>query len=65
VNVEPKIVTAVPGLCEISLDQRALDPAVLATMLRDAQEAAARAARENNVSRRRPAISEFRFQSSD
>ncbi len=26
VNVEPKIVTAVPGVCEISLDQRALDP---------------------------------------
>jgi len=49
VNVEPKIVTAVPGLCEISLDQRALDPAVLAAMLRDAQEAAARAASENNV----------------
>ena len=33
VNVEPKIVTAVPGVCEISLDQRALDPAVLAAML--------------------------------
>src|SRR5262245_10949785 len=49
VNVEPKIVTAVPGMCEISLDQRALDPAVLAAMLGDAQEAAARAARENNV----------------
>ena len=25
VNVEPKIVTAVPGVCEISLDQRALE----------------------------------------
>ena len=25
VNVEPEIVTAVPGVCEISLDQRALD----------------------------------------
>jgi len=49
VNVEPKIVTAVPGLCEISLDQRALDPDVLAAMLRDAQEAAAQAARDNNV----------------
>src|SRR5919201_1705841 len=33
VNVEPKIVTAVPGVCEISLDQRALDPAVLSAML--------------------------------
>ncbi len=50
VNVEPKIVTAVPGVCEISLDQRALDEAVLADMLREAREAAARAARENNVS---------------
>ena len=26
VKVEPEIVTAVPGVCEISLDQRALDP---------------------------------------
>ena len=49
VNVEPKIVTAVPGVCEISLDQRALDPAVLAEMLRDAREVSERAARENNV----------------
>jgi allantoate deiminase len=49
VNVEPKIVTAVPGVCEISLDQRALDPEVLAAMLGDAHEAAANAARDNNV----------------
>jgi N-carbamoyl-L-amino-acid hydrolase len=49
VNVEPKIVTAVPGVCEISLDQRALDASVLAAMLRDAQAAAAQAARANNV----------------
>jgi allantoate deiminase len=49
VNVEPKIVTAVPGVCEISLDQRALDPAVLAAMLRDAHDAARRAAADNNV----------------
>jgi allantoate deiminase len=49
VNVEPKIVTAVPGACEISLDQRALDPAVLAAMLRDAHEAADRAAHDNRV----------------
>ena len=48
-NVEPKIVTAVPGVCEISLDQRALDADVLAAMLRDAHDASARAARENNV----------------
>jgi N-carbamoyl-L-amino-acid hydrolase len=49
VNVEPKIVTAVPGVCEISLDQRALDADVLAAMLRDARDASERAARENNV----------------
>src|SRR5204862_5089910 len=49
VNVEPKIVTAVPGTCEISLDQRALDPATLAAMLRDARETSERSALENNV----------------
>src|SRR5947208_864671 len=49
VNVEPKIVTAVPGVCEMSLDQRALDAGVLAAMLADAKDAAARAARANNV----------------
>jgi N-carbamoyl-L-amino-acid hydrolase len=49
VKVEPGIVTAVPGVCEISLDQRALDAAVLARMLADARSASARAARENNV----------------
>jgi len=49
VNVEPKIVTAVPGVCEISLDQRALDAAVLAAMLRDAREASEHAARDNHV----------------
>src|SRR3954469_5319411 len=50
VNVEPKIVTAVPGFCEISLDQRALSAEVLAAMLRDAQAAAQRAADANHVS---------------
>ena len=49
VNVEPKIVTAVPGVCEISLDERALDAGVLAAMLRDAHDVSERAARENNV----------------
>ena len=49
VDVEPKIVTAVPGVCEISLDQRALDAAVLAAMLREAREASEQAARENDV----------------
>jgi N-carbamoyl-L-amino-acid hydrolase len=50
VRVEPGIVTAVPGVCEISLDQRALDADVLAAMLADARAAAERAARDNNVS---------------
>lgn len=49
VKVEPGIVTAVPGVCEMSLDQRALDAATLERMLADAREAAERAARENNV----------------
>ena len=49
VNVEPKIVTAVPGVCEISLDQRSLDAGVLAAMVQDARDAAERCAAENNV----------------
>jgi N-carbamoyl-L-amino-acid hydrolase len=49
VNVEPKIVTAVPGVCEISLDQRALDASVLAAMHDDARAASESFARENNV----------------
>jgi len=49
VTVEPGIVTAVPGVCEISLDQRALDPGVLARMLADAKAASEKAARDNNV----------------
>jgi len=49
VKVEPGIVTAVPGVCEISLDQRSLDADVLARMLADAKAAADRAARDNNV----------------
>jgi allantoate deiminase len=40
----------VPGACEISLDQRALDAPVLAKMLDEARTAAAEAARRNNVS---------------
>src|SRR5262245_18417821 len=50
VTVEPAIVTAVPGVCEISLDQRSLDPAVLAKMLEDARRASENAARDNHVS---------------
>ena len=49
VKVEPCIVTAVPGVCEISIDQRALDADVLAAMLADAKTAAAKAAKDNNV----------------
>ena len=49
VTVEPGIVTAVPGVCEISLDQRALEPDVLAAALADAREAAGHAARNNGV----------------
>jgi len=50
VSVEPAIVTAVPGVCEIALDQRALEPGILQSALADAREAAARAAAANGVS---------------
>jgi hydantoinase/carbamoylase family amidase len=46
VNVSPAIVTAFNGWCETSLDQRALDPDVLADMLAKAKEASERVARE-------------------
>jgi N-carbamoyl-L-amino-acid hydrolase len=46
VNVSPAIVTAFNGYCEMSLDQRALDPDVLADMLREAKEASERIAVE-------------------
>jgi len=49
VRVEPCIVTAVPGVCEISLDQRALSAKVLARMNATARIASARAAKRNNV----------------
>ncbi|MEP7116977.1 MAG: hydantoinase/carbamoylase family amidase, partial [Acidobacteriota bacterium] len=50
VSVEPAIVTAVPGVCEIALDQRALEPSTLRQALADAREAAAQAAANNHVS---------------
>ena len=50
VKVEPGIVTAVPGVCEISLDQRALDAGVLAQMLAEARAASWTIAAQNNVS---------------
>jgi beta-ureidopropionase / N-carbamoyl-L-amino-acid hydrolase len=46
VKTFPGIVTAVVGRCEATLDQRDLDPAVLATMYREAREASERFARE-------------------
>ena len=42
--------TAVPGACEISLDQRALDADVLAKMLAEARAASWTIAAKNNVS---------------
>ena len=42
----PGIVTAVVGRCEATLDQRDLDPTVLATLLREAQEASRRFAEQ-------------------
>src|SRR5439155_27159020 len=42
VKVEPGIVTGVPGVAEISMDQRALDPDVRAVMYREARAAARR-----------------------
>jgi allantoate deiminase len=50
VDVEPKIPTAVPGVCEIALDQRALDGRVLAAMVLEARQASERFASENGVS---------------
>ncbi len=46
VKTFPGIVTAVVGHCETALDQRDLDPAVLAQMYREAREASERFARE-------------------
>jgi hydantoinase/carbamoylase family amidase len=50
VKVEPGFVTAIPGAAEISIDQRALDPKVLAAMHEEAREAVKRLAEENHVS---------------
>jgi allantoate deiminase len=64
VAVEPAIVTAVPGVCEISLDQRAIDPVTLQQALDEARAAAARAAADNRVTvewRRVWRIDPFRF----
>ena len=50
VNVNPAIVTAFNGWCEMSLDQRALDAGVLADMLDTAQGATERISFEEGVS---------------
>lgn len=49
VSVEPCIVTAVPGSCTISIDQRSLYADKLASMYKQAQEASQKFAKENNV----------------
>src|SRR5580765_1610141 len=46
VKTFPGIVTAVVGRCEATLDQRDLDPAVLAAMFREAREASERIAKD-------------------
>lgn len=48
-RVEPGIPTAVPGVCEISLDQRALDGEVLRRMLEEARQASERIAADEKV----------------
>ena len=49
-TTKPGIVTSVVEECRITLDQRHLDRAALASMLADAKEAAERFAREGHVS---------------
>jgi hydantoinase/carbamoylase family amidase len=48
-TTKPGIVTSVVEECRITLDQRHLEPAKLAAMKREAQEASERFAREGNV----------------
>jgi N-carbamoyl-L-amino-acid hydrolase len=50
IAVEPGIVTAIPGTCTITLDQRQLNADVLAAMLADARAASERVAAEEGVS---------------
>lgn len=49
VSVHPCIVTAVPGSCTISIDQRSLYADKLASMYKQAQDASHKYAKENNV----------------
>jgi hydantoinase/carbamoylase family amidase len=48
VKTHPGIVTAVVGRCETTLDQRDLNPAILETMLREAEDASQRFATEEH-----------------
>ena len=48
-TTKPGIVTSVVEECRLTLDQRRLDPAALAQMLREAREASERFAAEGNV----------------
>ncbi len=50
IAVAPGIVTAIPGACTVSLDQRALDAAALAQMLDDARAASERIAADEGAS---------------
>ena len=50
VRVSPGIVTAFNGTCEVSLDQRSLDPGVLADMLETAQRRSREIAEEEGCS---------------
>ena len=52
VTVAPGVVTAIPGACTVSLDQRALDAGTLAQMLAEMRAAAARIAEEERVTMR-------------
>jgi len=49
VSVTPDIVTIFPGTCRISLDQRSIDPDILAKIYEEAHEACEKAAAENKV----------------
>ncbi|MFA6849983.1 MAG: M20 family metallo-hydrolase [Selenomonadaceae bacterium] len=49
VSVTPDIVTIFPGTCRISLDQRSIDPEILAKIYKEAHEACEKAAADNKV----------------
>ena len=51
VKVAPGIVTAFNGMCELSLDQRALDAGVLAEMVDEAQRGVAARSRPRRAAR--------------